>query len=152
MSESLPNQAVSLQPHELRVVDEKRELDERLAKLEAFRRTTSFHINLDAESRALLLSQLSIMTTYSEILGKRIARFARPASKMSDAQIKHMVGRFLGWRLPDDFSPDAGISFKPEYNEPSPMGPSRHEPVGTNLFNALQAEAMIRHLVAGLPA
>lgn len=31
---------------------------------------------------------------------------------MTEAQIKHMVNRFLSWKLPDNFNPDAGISFK----------------------------------------
>ena len=69
---------------------------------------------------------------------------------MNDQQIKHMVDRFLGWRLPADFAPDAGISFKPYFNEHTEH-PMKHEPVGTNLFTATQAEAMIRHLVADLP-
>jgi hypothetical protein len=29
--------------------------------------------------------------------------------------------------------------------------PMRHEPVGTNLFDAIQAEAMVRHMLEGLP-
>jgi hypothetical protein len=70
---------------------------------------------------------------------------------MSNEQIKHMVDRFLGWKLPKDFSPDAGISYKNPYNEDSPHYHT-HGPIGTNLFTATQAEAMIRHLVAGLPA
>lgn len=69
---------------------------------------------------------------------------------MHDAQIKHMVDRFLSWKLPANFQPDAGISFKAEFNENTPF-PMKHEPVGTNLFGADQAEAMIRHLLEGLP-
>lgn len=69
---------------------------------------------------------------------------------MKDEQIKYMVNRFLAWRLPENFNPDAGISFKPNFNEHAEY-PMRHEPTGTNLFDALQAEEMIRHLVAGLP-
>lgn len=69
---------------------------------------------------------------------------------MTEDQIKHMVDRFLGWRLPEDFRPDGGISFKAEFNENTPF-PMRHEPSGTNLFDARQAEAMIRHLTEGLP-
>lgn len=68
--------------------------------------------------------------------------------QMDDAQIKHMVDRFLSWRLPENFRPDAGISFKPEFNEHTPH-PMRHEPLGTNLFDATQAEAMVRHMVGG---
>lgn len=69
---------------------------------------------------------------------------------MTDEQIKHMVTRFLGWRLPADFSPDAGISFTPDYNVGTPY-PMKHEPVGTNLFDAGQAEAMVRYMVEGMP-
>ena len=74
---------------------------------------------------------------------------------MTDEQIKHMVNRFLSWRLPEDFHPDAGISFTPEfnveYNASQGRPPQRHEPTGTNLFGFDQAEAMIRHLVEGMP-
>ena len=70
---------------------------------------------------------------------------------MTDAQIKHMVDRFLGWRLPENFTPDAGISFKPTFNDHLPV-PMKHEPTGTNLFDATQADAMVRYLVEGLPA
>lgn len=56
-----------------------------------------------------------------------------------------MVQRFLGWRLPENFLPDAGISFNPEYNVAynAALGkpPARFQPVGTNLFAADQAEA-----------
>ena len=68
---------------------------------------------------------------------------------MTDEQIKAMIERFLQWKLPADFSPDAGISFKAAYNEGT-AHPMRHEPVGTNLLSYTQAEAMVRHLVDGL--
>ena len=65
---------------------------------------------------------------------------------MNDKQIKHMVDRFLGWKLPDDFMPDGGIKFTP------PQNTAPHWwPVGTNVFTATQAEAMIRHLAQGIP-
>lgn len=70
---------------------------------------------------------------------------------MTEEQIKYMVDRFLGWRLPENFNPDAGISFTPYYNENFSFGPMKHEPTGTNLFDAVQAEAMIRYLVDGMP-
>lgn len=69
----------------------------------------------------------------------------------TEGQISHMVSRFLCWRLPEDFYPDCGISFKAEFNENTPW-PMRHEPVGTNLFSADQAKAMVRHMLEGLPA
>lgn len=66
---------------------------------------------------------------------------------MTDAKIKHMVDRFLGWRLPENFNPDAGISFQKTFNENTPY-PMKHEPTGTNLFDASQAEEMIRYMLA----
>ncbi|MGD9726394.1 MAG: hypothetical protein AB7L09_21595 [Nitrospira sp.] len=70
---------------------------------------------------------------------------------MTEAQIKYMVDRFLAWRLPKNFSPDAGISFKPTYNEHT-AHPAEHAPVGTNLFDAQQADSMVRHMIEGLPS
>lgn len=69
---------------------------------------------------------------------------------MTDDQIKHMVARFLMWKLPEDFRPDAGISFKAEFNEHT-AHPMRHEPSGTNLLDYTQAEVMVRHMIEGLP-
>jgi hypothetical protein len=69
---------------------------------------------------------------------------------MDDNQIKFMAGRFLGWKLPEDFNPDGGIEFHPLANGGTPLQRMR-EPSGTNLFNAAQAEAMVRHIIDGLP-
>jgi hypothetical protein len=69
---------------------------------------------------------------------------------MTPEQKKILVDRFLQWKLPADFMPDAGISFKPVYNETSPTGPMRHEPVGTNLFTAAQAMQMVEFMCEGL--
>lgn len=68
---------------------------------------------------------------------------------MTDAQIKEMVSRFLAWKLPADFSPDGGVSFKPMRNE-NTQWPARNEPSGTNLLNYSQAEVMIRHVLGAL--
>jgi len=54
-------------------------------------------------------------------------------------EIKNMVNRFLGWRLPKDFSPDNGIKFTPFPSQQEDYG----WPVGTNIFTADQAEAML---------
>lgn len=62
--------------------------------------------------------------------------------------IKHMTDRFLGWKLPDDFHPDAGISFSKTYNNGTEAG-GVHEPVGTNLFTAQQAQEMFAYLLEG---
>lgn len=79
----------------------------------------------------------------------------RKETAMTNEQIKHMVERFLSWKLPEDFKPDGGITFTPEFNVEymASLGkpPSRHEPTGTNLLDYRQAEAMVRHIVDGLP-
>ena len=63
-----------LAPHQQRVVDEKRELDERREKLDAFYSNPVFH-GLPESEQSLLLRQGVAMRTYSEILGERIAAF-----------------------------------------------------------------------------
>lgn len=69
---------------------------------------------------------------------------------MTEAQIKAMVDRFLTWKLPADFAPDGGVTFTPEFNTHT-AHPGRREPFGTNLLNAVQAEAMVRHMLADAP-
>lgn len=67
---------------------------------------------------------------------------------MKDEQIKHMVDRFLNWRLPKPWHPDNGISYqRPNYAH----APADHDwPTGTNLFDATQADAMVRHMLEGI--
>ena len=65
---------------------------------------------------------------------------------MTEQQINDMVSRFLAWRLPENFSPDGGISFAPTYNTWG-GGTARAEPVGTNLFSFDQAKAMVLHII-----
>lgn len=69
---------------------------------------------------------------------------------MTDEQIKHMVNHFLGWKLPESFNPDGGIVFKKTFNKHTDH-PMKHEPSGTNLFDADQAAAMVRHMIEELP-
>lgn len=68
---------------------------------------------------------------------------------MRKDQINHMVDRFLMWRLPQDFSPDNGIIFDPVASRGTDHEYMR-TPVGTNLFSAVQATAMVRHMLDGL--
>lgn len=70
--------------------------------------------------------------------------------KLTENQIEHLVNRFLGWRLPENFNPDDGISFKRMFNEHT-AHPMKHEPTGTNLFDATQATEMVRHILNGMP-
>ena len=65
----------TMQPHQQRVIDEKAELDERLAKLVAFTKTSIF-AGLDSAERNRLSKQAEAMTMYSYVLFDRIAAFA----------------------------------------------------------------------------
>ena len=66
---------VNLPPHQKRVIDEKRELDERKEKLEAFFETPTF-AQLDADEQGRLHAQRGAMAAYARILGERISVFA----------------------------------------------------------------------------
>lgn len=63
--------------------------------------------------------------------------------------VKEMVDRFIGWELPEDFSPDAGITFTPTDLQKSGV---HGWPTGTNLFTADQADKMIGYVAAPLLA
>jgi len=69
--------------------------------------------------------------------------------KISKEIIKRIVNRFLCWKLPENFHPDCGISFKQfsDYDHPQ-FGRHKSEPIGTNLFTADQAKQMIEHCLA----
>lgn len=66
---------------------------------------------------------------------------------MTDAQIKHMVDRFLQWELPADFAPDGGVNFAPHRD----AGGGFARPIGTNVLTATQAKSMIEFMLDGLP-
>jgi hypothetical protein len=63
---------------------------------------------------------------------------------------EEMIGRFLQWKLPENFSPDAGISFKPTFNDHLDP-PMRHEPTGTNLLDHQQAKDMLEFVLETIP-
>lgn len=63
-----------MQAHEQRVIEEKKELDQKLEKLNAFTGTPTFSA-LGEEDTMLLLKQLRVMEQYSSILQQRIDRF-----------------------------------------------------------------------------
>lgn len=76
--------------------------------------------------------------------------FQRVAHNLADPRglVPMLVDRFLCWKLPDDFAPDCGITFKRESDYEHPVyGRTKYEPVGTNLFTAVQATAMFEHLL-----
>lgn len=96
-----------------------------------------------AANPSVVLALLSAL----EAANKRAVR--QIAAGVTDDQIDHMVDRFLNWKLPENFNPDGGISFQKTTNENTPW-PHKSEPVGTNLFDAQQAKAMVLHMVEGL--
>lgn len=62
----------------------------------------------------------------------------------SEMDIKALVDRFLGWKLPADFSPDAGISFTPHKHQ---LDGVWAWPEGTNLFSREQATKMVEYIM-----
>lgn len=62
---------------------------------------------------------------------------------VTSPDIETMVNRFLGWKLPADFYPDCGISF--DGRKDDEWNKNKTWPVGTNLFTADQAKAMLLH-------
>ena len=63
-----------LAPHQQRVVDEKRDLDDKREKLGNFKNTDLF-ASLPWQEQERLNTQAHIMTMYSAVLGERIAAF-----------------------------------------------------------------------------
>jgi len=57
--------------------------------------------------------------------------------KRLEEVLKIAVDRFLGWKLPKDFQPDGGISFKSGVCET----------IGTHLFTAQQANEMLKYVL-----
>lgn len=76
--------------------------------------------------------------------------YTRPSTENAPvaALVERMTQRFLGWKLPEHFNPDAGISFDPVFNKGHEFE-SRHEPIGTNLFSHEQAKEMVEYLLEG---
>ena len=64
-----------LAPHQQRVVDEKRDLDDKREKLGSFKNTELF-ASLLWQEQERLNTQAHIMTMYSAVLGERIAAFS----------------------------------------------------------------------------
>lgn len=64
-----------LAPHQQRVVDEKRDLDDKREKLGNFKNTELF-ASLPWQEQERLNTQAHIMTMYSAVLGERIAAFS----------------------------------------------------------------------------
>lgn len=64
-----------MKPHQQRVVEEKKDLDEKLGRLKAFIETNPVFKTLHEDECGRLQRQLIVMTEYSGILSQRIAAF-----------------------------------------------------------------------------
>lgn len=71
-----------MEDYQVRVVDEKKELDEKAKKLLAFISSGAFS-GLESAERGLLDLQLAAMLKYSRVLRSRIERFPAPETKTS---------------------------------------------------------------------
>lgn len=65
-----------IQPHQQRVIDEKKELDEKANKLSEFIGNNPVFESLDPAEQERLKVQNDLMWQYSEVLGERIAAFS----------------------------------------------------------------------------
>lgn len=61
--------------YQQRVIDEKTQLDDKLAKLRNFFDMATFK-NLDNTEKSRMYRQENVMADYSEILGERVAAFS----------------------------------------------------------------------------
>lgn len=109
--------------------------------------TATLTIDTD-EAKSKLEELVALSVRLNDLVGTATDRLS--AAPLSEAQVKHMVDRFLMWKLPPDFRPDGGINF--EKTGHGFGGQTFHrEPVGTNLLTATQAKAMLLHMLEGMP-
>lgn len=67
------------------------------------------------------------------------------AIEPSGAVTDEMISRFLGWPLPEGFSPDCGISF--DGRKDDEWNKNKTWPIGTNLLTASQAREMLEYVL-----
>lgn len=65
----------NMKPHQLRVVEEAKELKDKTVKLNDFIGGSEFFESLDVEEKRRLMKQLRVMSAYLEILEERINNF-----------------------------------------------------------------------------
>ena len=88
------------------------------------------------EARKRAIDKLYPMVIYAE--RERLAREVAP--KVTD----EMVGRFLAWKLPQDFAPDCHTSFN---RQAALASQPANWPFGTNLLHAGQVRDMLNHVI-----
>lgn len=64
-----------MKEYQLRVIEEKRELDEKTKRLDSFRESAEFRKLVSPEDQHLMHLQSHYMQAYSAVLGERIAHF-----------------------------------------------------------------------------
>lgn len=94
-------------------------------------------IEQEIQAKGLTAPRVTPDDIEANIAGEYFFTAGQAVSGFADA----MVSRFLAWKLPKDFAPDGGISFKEGAWWPS----------GTNLLHAGQAKEMLEHVVGGAP-
>lgn len=88
---------------------------------------------------------ITAVTPEKQPWGVKVEAHTPPVAPIDPGQAVEMSNRFLGWKLPREFSPDSGISF-------TPHAEAHCWPTGTNLLNASQAKSMFEYCLAGLTA
>ncbi|MDP3327172.1 hypothetical protein [Parvibaculum sp.] len=111
---------------------------------------TEHRLRYQADLESALTAAFAVLHSADERADKVDRREPSGDLNGTEDQIKHMVDRFLNWRLPENFNPDGGIIFEKVTGEGT-THPHKSEPVGTNLFDAQQAKEMVRYMIEGLP-
>lgn len=65
----------ALEPFQLRVIEERDQLQERLSRLNAFLVSSQFYVTLDEHNQLLLTRQAAAMQEYLDILIERTSAF-----------------------------------------------------------------------------
>jgi hypothetical protein len=90
-------------------------------------------------------SEIGLSKEEAVKLANQLLSWAGEAPAPAKVDVKEMVNRFLGWRLPSDFYPDCYVSF-----DSARAKLNSGWPTGTNLFHAGQATAMFDYCVNGV--
>lgn len=114
-----------------------------------YARTVAYKVFHNIKNGHVMSKEEDPLTVDGALAAEAWAHHYEPAAgfnKSVDDMYRAMVNRFLSWKLPADFVPDAGISFLPLGEHGTHFWPS-----GTNLLHSGQAMEMFKHCVE-LPA
>ncbi len=114
---------------------------------------------IDGEPRPLPVFHMATLMKYGERCAEagmstitpdvNITFLAKADQANTKSAMKQAVERFLGWRLPQDFAPDCGISF--DGRKDDEWNKNKTWPTGTNLFTAEQAKQMLEYVLSAIP-